>query len=49
MAFKLLKECEKKWRRIRGWKEIENLLSGVEYKDGVVISRQEQNQEATAM
>lgn len=38
MAFKLLQECQKKWRRIRGEKqEIENLMNGLEYKDGVVI------------
>ena len=49
MAFKLLQECEKRWRRIRGWEEIENLLSGVEYRDGVVVPSQEPNQEAAAM
>jgi len=37
MAFKLLKECEKKWRVIRGHKEITNLLNGLEYKDGVLV------------
>lgn len=40
MAFKLLQECQKKWRRIRGEQEdIANLLNGLEYKDGVVIPR----------
>jgi len=40
MGFKLLQECQKKWRRIRGEKEdITNLLNGLEYKDGVVIPR----------
>lgn len=39
MAFKLLQECQKKWRRIRGDREeIQNLLNGLEYKDGVVIT-----------
>jgi hypothetical protein len=37
MAYKLLLEAEKKWHRIDGFKEIQNLLNGVEYKDGVVI------------
>ena len=46
MAFKLLQECEKKWRKIRGWQEIENLLAGVEYKDGVMVPSQESNREA---
>ena len=34
MAFKLLMEAEKKWRVIRGWREIENLLQGALYIDG---------------
>jgi hypothetical protein len=38
MAFKLLQECQKKWRRIRGEKqEIQNLLGGIAYRDGIVI------------
>lgn len=38
MAFKLLQECQKKWRRIRGEKqEIQNLLDGLAYRDGIVI------------
>jgi transposase-like protein len=37
MAFKLLKEAEKKWHRIDGFSEIQNLLNGIEYKDGVVL------------
>jgi transposase-like protein len=37
MAFKLLKECEKKWKSIKGYKEITNLLNGLEYKDGVLV------------
>lgn len=48
MAFKLLQECQKKWRRIRGEKaDLENLLNGLEYKDGIVIPR-ESHQEAVA-
>ncbi len=49
MAFKLLQECEKKWRKIRGFEEIENLLSGVEYRNGVMVTPQESNREAAAM
>ena len=49
MAFKLLMECQKKWRKIRGAEEIENLLAGVEYKDGVMVPSQESNRKATAM
>jgi putative transposase len=49
LAFKLLLECEKKWRMIRGWREITNLIEGVEYKDGVVLDRILQNQEIASM
>lgn len=49
MAFKLLQECEKRWLRIRGAKEIEKLLSGVEFKDGVMIPSQEQTEETAAV
>lgn len=37
MAFKLLTECEKTWRRINAPEEIKNLLWGVAYKEGVVV------------
>jgi len=39
LAFKLLKECEKKWRPIKGYKEIEKQLSGALYKDGILIEK----------
>lgn len=38
MAFKLLQECETTWRKIRGHKELQNLMNGLEYKDGVVVA-----------
>ena len=48
MAFKLLIECQKKWRSIRGSKQdIQNVLSGVVYKDGIMIAQQ-LDQEAAA-
>lgn len=47
MAFKLLSECEKKWRKLRGLEEFKNILKGVEYKDGLVIPPT-QHQEAVA-
>ena len=38
MAFKLLLECQKRWRKIRGEKkEIQNLLMGLEYRDGIMV------------
>lgn len=47
MTFKLLKECEKKWRKINAPEEIRNLLAGLAYKDGVVI-RTDSHHEAVA-
>jgi len=38
MAFKLMMEAEKKWRRLDGHQEISLLLSGVEFKDGIVLT-----------
>ena len=37
MAFKLLLEAEKRWRKIRGFQEIQNLIQGSIYKDGEII------------
>lgn len=36
MAFKLLREAEKKWRKIRGYQKIESLLLGDVYIDGIL-------------
>jgi putative transposase len=48
MAFKLLQECQKRWRKIRGeQKEIQNLLMGLEYRDGIVVP-QKSHQEVAA-
>lgn len=38
MAFKLLSECQKRWRKISAPEEIKNVLAGVEYKDGVMVA-----------
>jgi putative transposase len=48
LAFKLLKEAEKKWRKIRGHEEIQNLIDGVVYKDGVVVDTSSTDHEAVA-
>ena len=48
MTFKLLQECQKKWRKIRGERqEIQNLIEGLEYRDGVVVP-QSAHQEVVA-
>jgi transposase-like protein len=38
MSFKLLKECEKSWRKINRPEEIKNLLAGLAYKDGIMVA-----------
>jgi transposase-like protein len=48
MAFKLLKECEKKWRSIRAPEEIKNLLAGLAYKDGVMLPRESHHEAAAS-
>lgn len=37
LAFKLIEEAEKSWRRIRGYEKIELLLKGVIFKDGEAV------------
>lgn len=48
MAFKLLLEAEKRWRKIRGFQEIENLIQGSIYKDGEIIEGKFEVQEKVA-
>jgi transposase-like protein len=48
MAFKLLDECQKKWRKLRGHEEIKNLLKGLEYKDGIMITRDKLHEAAAS-
>lgn len=48
MAFKLLKQCEKSWRKIKGFEEITNLLKGVKYKDGVALNKGQLEQQKVA-
>lgn len=37
LAFKLIEEAEKSWRRIRGAERIELLLKGVPFQDGIAV------------
>jgi len=48
MAFKLLMEAEKRWRKIRGFNEIEKLIQGAIYKDGEIIEVTREDQEKVA-
>lgn len=46
MAFKLLLEAEKKWRKIRSPEEVRNILNGLEYRDGILIVNSDQKVKA---
>jgi len=37
LAFKLIEEAEKSWRKIRGADKIEALLKGLPFKDGILV------------
>lgn len=45
LAFKLVQEAEKSWRRIRGHERIAELMGGVVFKDGEPVKDQDQDQE----
>jgi hypothetical protein len=44
IAFKLLWEVQRSWTTIRGWQEIENLLNGVIYKNGVMTAEEKSSE-----
>jgi len=48
MAFKLLNECQHKWRKLRGHEEFKKLLKGVEYKDGLMIPHAQHHEHAAS-
>jgi putative transposase len=37
LAFKLVQQAEKRWRRIRGVERIADLLKGIVFKDGIQV------------
>ena len=39
MAFKLLIEAQKRWHRIRGYEQIQTLIQGGVYKDGILVDK----------
>jgi transposase-like protein len=48
LAFKLVQEAEKSWRRIRGHERIAELMEGVVFKDGEPMREKEQEQQQCA-
>ena len=47
MAFKLMVEAQKRWRRINGIEELTRLVSGVAYRDGIVVTAESHREAAT--
>lgn len=48
LAFKLVQEAEKSWRRIRGVERIDELLAGTVFKDGVPALENDEKQQRLA-
>lgn len=48
MAFKLLMESEKSWRKIRGFEYITNLIQWAIYKDGKIVESVDEHQTTAA-
>jgi transposase-like protein len=48
MAFKLLCECEKKWRVLRGAEQIKYLREGLEFQNGIVIPKNSHHEVAAS-
>lgn len=48
LAFKLIQEAEKSWRRIRGVERISELLGGIVFRDGVPATKDETEQQRFA-
>jgi transposase-like protein len=48
LAFKLVQEAEKSWRRIRGVERIDELLAGTVFKDGVPALENDDQQQRLA-
>ena len=48
LAFKLMEEAEKTWRRIRGAPQIEMLLNGQPFKDGLPHQEEPESQRKLA-
>lgn len=44
MSFKLMQSAQKSWKRLRGFHQLDNVISGVKFVDGV-ISENQQNDE----
>ncbi len=45
MVFKMIREAEKSWQKLRGQNQLPKLITGVKFKDGIEDKNQE-NQNA---
>ena len=41
MAFKLLQSAEKRWLRLRGFHQLDNVIQGLAFKDGILVKNSE--------
>jgi transposase-like protein len=48
LAFKLIEEAEKTWRRIRGAERIDELLGGTRFRDGLPVANDDIDQQRLA-
>ena len=48
LAFKLIQEAQKSWRRIRGVERIDEMLAGIVFKDGVSVTDDDDQQQRLA-
>ena len=40
MVFKLIQSAENRWKRVKGFKHISDLIEGVNFKDGVKFDKE---------
>ena len=39
MVFKLVESAEKRWKKLRGYRKISQLLEGVQFQDGIALQK----------
>ncbi len=49
MTFKLIEVAQNKWRRLKGYKLLADVLQGVNFKDGIKQQKEETKQNVQSM
>jgi putative transposase len=39
MTFKLMQNAQKRWHRLRGFQQLDNVIKGVLFKDGILVKK----------